>query len=299
MFYRPFNKWREYYAPKVSCLPPEQRSLTQQWWYGFGPIYLSRNYMHGLVRTWKSRRLRSKVNIMTLKTTHDLRPLITACRKCHTLDPLTRGEDLIWAPRFGTGCAPVDGVQPIPKLMIVGQNPPQDKVRCQHGAWMLHYNGPDWDHLKGPHELLVKELVEYLGLEVMREVYATQMTKCPTQGNVMAPFRCVMACRDTYFVNELKLLKPERVLVFGTQAHNAMQQLLQHEATERGIMHWYGVEPVGKPAFWEDRYAWHTRRWVNNQRAFDIIQAAHPSSIGRFVTKESWLRSIKEAFDAR
>ena len=205
----------------------------------------------------------------------DLRPLISACRRC---------PNVLAAPRFGTG--PVAGV----KLMIVGQNPPQDPARCLHGAWMLHY--PRGDARREGHEDTMLALVDYLGLDPMKDVYTTNQTKCPTNGNKLPYGSCVQTCIEQFLRTEVKLVNPEVLLVLGTQAHVMVREHLWDQASYLGAVmnglrdrrNYFKVQTTS-----EIEYAYTTTQYAN------VVQAAHPSCAGRFVQRESWMNSIKQA----
>jgi len=199
-----------------------------------------------------------------------LRNMIMSCRKC--------GQDkdcqaVYPSPRYGAGSV-------APDLMIVAQNPPQDKVRCLHGAYMLHYNGPDWDHLKTNHERYVLGMVAHLGL-TSKQVYGTQAAKCATPGNAAPNMRMLRNCRP-YLMVEIRDLKPKVILAFGQWARYQVHEAIGWSGFDHQsiLVNALGVGTDGYVSYHDN-----------------IIYAPHPSVAGRFLNYNSWLSAIKTAYD--
>ena len=180
-----------------------------------------------------------------------------------------------------------------PALMIVGQNPPTDPVRCMHGAWLLHYMSVT----KGPHEELVARLVTSLSLAPM-DVYATQAVKCPTLNNSQPSREVGEHCRTKFLQRELQAVQPKVLLAFGVFAQDQVALCFDHavchpDERDRAIQQG------------QDRgTAYHTFKLVSTAptcryyqvRTYaNVIEAPHPSVVGRFVTEESWLAGIQGA----
>lgn len=198
---------------------------------------------------------------------------------------------VINTPRYGTGNrdhAP---------LMLIGQNPPQDPVRGLHGAWMLHYTGPGWDEKKGPHELLVLDLVTHLGLTI-QDVWATQAVKCPTEGNERPSYFLTRNCQQQFLENEVREVDPKVIIAFGSLAQVALSDCFDRRK----------CRPENQER--QERFAVSTgywaRRWtikgVGSSPAQEvhqytnIVYAPHPSTVGRFIDKFSWRDAIKQAY---
>lgn len=199
------------------------------------------------------------------------RASVSACRRC---------PSVCAAPRFGTGKLGVASVA------IVGQNPPVDKDRCLHGAWMLHYQGEAWDAKKRSHEKLMLELVTYLGLTI-DDVWATNATKCPTFDNSMPYYwETAHPCMMKFLRVELEAVQPRVVLAFGYQ-------------TGRLVADAYNAM--------EKRMAWLTGEWPTVSTGLSrkspvmgwkhVLECPHPSIVDRFITKESWLEAIRQGFE--
>jgi uracil-DNA glycosylase family 4 len=173
------------------------------------------------------------------------------------------------APRYGTGVAGA-------KLMIVGQNPPQDPERCLHGGWMFHYP----DDKKGPHELLVQRLTRYLGLVPM-EVYVTQAVKCPTPGNQRPDVGHINNC-SLFLQIEIRDVNPAAILCFGEVAHRAVKQAFGWRQAEAGV----GYDVMFVPGLGASGDGMVRR--IDN-----LLQAPHPSVVNRFLAEEAWLKAIQ------
>lgn len=209
----------------------------------------------------------------------DLRPSILACRAC--TDP-----KLIPAPRYGTGA-----VSAPCQIMIVGQNPPHDDERCQHGAWMLHY--PDKVHLLGPHELLVHELLSDFPRAA---VYATQGVKCATVGNAQpSRWQAQLKCASRWLREEIRLVRPPTILAFGDGGHDAVMMALSSNPAQPsgGPFRTRYVQPVGASVDGVVR-VWSTFLGEEMGDQVKIIHAPHPSKVGRFINRESWLSILRE-----
>lgn len=230
-----------------------------------------------------------------IKTRRAFREKQLACKMCVNARPPSWGKTtkIIASPRHGTG--PMDGTA---KLMIIGQNPPLDPARCLHGAWMLHYRTPEFEKDKGSHEKLVDELVsQRLGLDVMKEVYATQVVKCPTYENATPQCFEATACTRQWLRTEFMLVRPAAVLAFGVEARMA------------SLGHFYGDHGLTLPSGKRETYS---NEWeipfsvpltpVGNAHPTKVevrghvILAPHPSQVDRFIVRSSWLAGIAKAY---
>ena len=203
----------------------------------------------------------------------EYRKLVTDCRAC-TQRPSTQAPTcpVFPAPRFGTG--PYKDAD----LMIVGQNPPREPERCLHGAWMIHY--PNLAECRGPHELLVLELIEYLGL-TPAQVFATQAMKCPTPGNSRPEQGNIDHCKS-FLAGEIRDVNPKVILAFGRMARRTVEMCIpiQYQLTT------LPVQKVGESMESAVQYS------------DNIIYAPHPSMVDRFLYRESWFFNIRHAWNA-
>jgi uracil-DNA glycosylase family 4 len=203
-------------------------------------------------------------------TKQELVDRVTGCRAC---EGRGFGNNLmVGAPRYGTG--PLDA-----KLMIVGQNPPTDPERGLHGAWLIHYPSKS----KGPHELLIAELIERLGLTT-KQVYATQVVKCQTRNNEEPHHRIADVCATRHLHCEARDVRPEVIICFGTLAGDTAGNVLPGMIGLRRDV-WVNLVVIGAtPTERASRYA-------------NVVFAPHPSKVGRFVDRESWLTTICELYN--
>ena len=148
---------------------------------------------------------------------------------------------------------------------------------------MLHYLDEPTRAKRGPHELLVAELLVKLGLGT-GDVYGTQAVKCPTPANSIPGYGNMMNCLH-HLDTEIRDVNPKVILSFGDLTHRAVMEAMGYFFTTACYQTWY-VEPIG--ACIES-----TVKSVNN-----IINAPHPSKVGRFINKDSWFSSILEAYAA-
>lgn len=195
-----------------------------------------------------------------------LRAEISACTRCADIKGVCHG------PRYGLGGLNVDRVP----LMIVGQNPPQDALRNQHGAWMLHQGCEE------PHEKLVSNLVNMIGLDA-KTVYAVNVVKCATTGNI-PPSRTLVNNCWSYFSEEVNLANPKVLIAFGEVAQcETITKLCPREWFIK-LAQDYQVTPIGNSV--------HKHVW----RRGNVIGAPHPSIVGRFCERGSWLEQITKAY---
>ena len=206
-----------------------------------------------------------------------LRAHVSGCTMCH------KDRNIVPAPRYGTGYAGA-------KLCIVGQNPPLDAGRAMHGAWLAHY--PDVP--KGPHEKLVAEVLDMLGVQP-QELFATQAMKCVTAGNE-TPYSWSQAtpCARRFLQYELAWAKPKVILTFGAVPRAVVRDLLCLGQTEllraamldSDVQTWRMTSTYDRmPPAWVERYG-------------TLVCAPHPSIVHRFITKARWMEAIKEAYVA-
>lgn len=202
-----------------------------------------------------------------------LRKDITACRACVHL-PYSA---ILPSPRYGWGSK-------TPRLAIYGINPPVDADRCLHGAWMIHYKDN-----KGPHELLVLELLTMMGIQP-KEVYAGNVARCPTEANHDVGEPVFQNC-SRFLGRELALIQPKVILAFGTMPyiHIFHQMWKLHKSYPRHVGS-YDTTPVGGSRPSNVELKRHQNQW--------IISAPHPSRVTRFIEKESWKDAITDAFAA-
>lgn len=199
------------------------------------------------------------------------RDLISSCTRCDK----RAGCNTLRAPRFGLGRRTTKRARC--RLMLVGQNPPTDPLRSKHGAWMLGYPNTDL----GAHEHLVWALLEYLDLK-HEEVWATQAVKCPTPGNVPPSPDAIRACLP-HLTNELRDVDPEVILGFGQWTEFAVHEAVSH----RILTPWTQllVQPVGRAV-------------EQHVRVHDyFVFAPHPSTVVRFLDRQSWIDQIKAGIE--
>lgn len=202
-----------------------------------------------------------------------MRFLVSSCRKCsHDKSMDAPTASVFETPRFGTGN------RSEPKLMVVGQNPPRDVDRCLHGAWMLHYNTPEYMSKKGPHELLVLELLSYLKVSTA-DLYATQAVKCPTANNAQIEWGNIRCCNE-HLASEIRDVRPMVILAFGTRTRWAVEACFVHSGPIKARK----VEPVGQSIEAEV---------ITSD---NVIYAPHPSKVGRFIHKASWFKEILASY---
>ena len=204
-----------------------------------------------------------------------VRECISSCTMCH------KDGNVVPAPRYGTG---YQGA----KLAIIGQNPPIDEGRAQHGAWLAHF--PDVQ--KGPHEKLVEELLGTLGV-TPKELFATQAMKCPTMDNGRVfSWSQAAPCSRRFLQYELAWSKPKVILAFGLTAKVVVRDLLCYGGKEllRADL------PIFEFNTWkmESTYDKASPTWVERQGTF--IAAPHPSTVHRFITKRRWIEAIGQAY---
>jgi len=207
-----------------------------------------------------------------------------ACRACQGK------EDVLFAPRKGTG-------PERPKLMLVGQNPPTDKERSMHGAWLLHYP----TIARGPHEDLMYELIEYIGYR-RSEVWATQAVKCPTPSNQAPTRSCALRCAQKWLRWEIYRALPSVILAMGDSAHDGVMWAMMGNPFLNPVFEVAHCEPVGRSFYTAVRRWHHRQEWLHmrlhgtetSEWSCRIVHAPHPSKVTRFINKQSWLDLIKE-----
>jgi uracil-DNA glycosylase family 4 len=215
--------------------------------------------------------IQQRSNHRSKMDTTQLRAVISSCRLCVDHHP-DESHRIINLPKHGAGKGR--------ELMVVGLNPPEDQTRAMYGAFMLHNPGHP---AAGPHEKLVAELVALLGLDV-KQVTATNIVKCPTLNNSTPSERMINTCW-AWFTNEVRICDPKVTLLFGETVHvRAMFHLRGLKEARLSSYTYYKMAPVGKSP---ERQAF---------RVGTIICAPHPSVVGRFVERESWLQQIKLAY---
>lgn len=193
---------------------------------------------------------------------------VSACRLC------SASSVVCCTPRFATGKATAT-------VAFVGQNPPIDKDRCLHGAWMLHYKGEKYDSLRRSHERLMLELVEHLGITT-EDIWATQASKCPTWENVMPYYDTAWTCAKRYLQRELAYARPKVVLAFGYQTGRLVADCYD-SMLNRTQLH---------TGSWPCKVIGSTRPSAVHGWAH-VLECPHPSIVDRFITKDSWLAAIK------
>lgn len=228
------------------------------------------------------------------------------------------GRPFTPSPRYPTGCGVgVKSWGSRPKLMIVGQNPPDDPNRALHGAWMLHYKGEKYDELRGPAEQLVSEVVAYLGLD-LSEVYAGQAFRCPTVKNIEPQPNYIQLCAYKHLLPDVRRLRPEVILSFGHVADSALSQYGSSPYLDCPVRREWRVEGRhSRNMTWVRTFRqrictlpiegllnlnsedWSQRDEFYNRPDADIFErvaAPHPSFARRFLVKDQWLATIKEAY---
>lgn len=208
----------------------------------------------------------------------DLRDNIIACRACND-------SNILPSPRYGTGA-----VSKPARIMIVGQNPPREESRCKQGAWMIHYR--ELVDQIGPHEQLVWDLVDQFPWE-LRETYATQGVKCPTSGNSQpSRWQAQLKC-SSWLREEIRLVRPPIILAFGDGGHDAVMMALSSNPSQPtgGPFRTRYVQPVGASVDGVVR-VWSHLQPSPDARFIKIIHAPHPSKVGRFINRESWMTTI-------
>ena len=207
---------------------------------------------------------------MSKLSIEDYRDTVLNCKTC-------RGcVGIVNTPRFGTGCR-VEA-----DLMIVGQNPPVDPVRGLHGAFLLHYKD---ESIRGPHEKLVHDLVSSLGLTT-KQVWATQATKCPTVANTPVPLYVAKCCAGSFLEQEIRDVNPKVIICFGQQVERVVGDLFRYSIGER-------------PERYDQSYPVITNGDTPLKlvrRSGSIIAVPHPSTVGRFVNRQSWIDSIRDSY---
>ena len=201
----------------------------------------------------------------------DWKDRVSSCKKC-TKNTLTC-NDIVNKPRYGFGSR-------TPKLMVIGQSPTIVASRRMNGAFMLHYNGPRWDHLKGPEEKAMSLLLSTLSVST-KDVYGTNVVKCAVFNEQYVTRYLSDSCRREHLLLEISERNPGVILAVGGVARCAM-------------IDWMGCFPTAHRDFSHrpvDPFSsYKVQRWGN------VISIPHPRTIGINYNTKTWLTNIRAAY---